>query len=340
MCHDSLSVELVLEEIGSVVHPTMEKYLASEASPAFREALLYPVKTGAMRSGAALVMLSARVAGGKDEAILASAAFGLAQGIILTVDEVANKNELGGGGVTSTRSEFGQATAILIAAKYREAIAKILSRSRHSDILGNLVSKVLDGVLEGEMFAALVEKSAKGDPLFGSTLESTASDDRSYMVEAKAGLLFAGCCRAGAIVAGASKEIEEALASYGFNLGCLLQIKGDASDVFGAQQEFGDSIDRDSVKHKVRDLVLLLSLQSLCEEKKEVLSEGLARGFTTQEEIRETMNMLSSAGLEEECLALASKYQSALEKALSRLPDSQAKSTLEALPEVLLGGRC
>jgi len=334
-----LPVERALEGIGAIVDPVIEKYLVSEVNLAFTETLMYQIETRARRLEPMLVVLSAEAAGGKAEATSAAAAFELAHSILLIIDDIVDKSELRRG-APSARRKFGRATAILIARKYREAIVRILNQSKHSQELENLVSKVLDDALEDEMLNASLERAAGDEPLFKSLMKkSVATNNYLRIIRAKTAVLFEGCCRAGAIAADAPKQIEEALASYGLNLGYLFQIRDDVLDIFGAEQEFGKKIGKDLMVHKARNTVVLLALQRLNEEKKEILLERLARESTTQEEITDTMNMLRSAGLEEESLAFASKYEDAIEEALSKLPDSEAKSKLEALPEILLGRR-
>ena len=336
MHREFLPVERALEGIGAIVNPVIEKYLTSEANPAFAETLMYQIETRRRRLEPMLVMLSAEAAGNKAKAIPAAAAFELAHDIILIIDDIVDKSELRRG-APSTRRRFGQATAILIARKYREAIVRILNQSKHSDELENLVSKVLDNALEDEMLDTSLERAARDEPLFKSFVKkSIVTDNHLQMIKTKTAVLFEGCCRAGAIAADAPKQIEETLASYGLNLGYLFQIRDDVLDIFGVEQEFGKKIGKDSMEHKARNAVILLALQRLSEERKETLLERLAKESTTHEEITDAVNMLRSAGLEEESFAFASKYEDAMEEALSKLPDSEAKSTLEALPEILL----
>jgi len=232
-----------LEDVSSVIDSFIEKHLTSNAYPAFREALMYPIKAGGKRVRPMLVMLSAEAAGGRaEDAIPAAAAFELAHNGTLIFDDIIDKGELRRG-TFSAWKKYGQSAAILIALRYREAIVRVLDQSKHSHELESLLSRVIDDIIEGEMLDISLERGGRDDPLFlGFRKKNITIDDYLFMIGKKTATLFEGCCKAGAIVADASSDVQQALASYGLNLGYVFQITDDVLDIFGAEEEFGKKI--------------------------------------------------------------------------------------------------
>src|SRR6266508_1300526 len=75
----------------------------------------------------------------------------------------------------------------------------------------------------------------------------TAATPEAYaaMITRKTGVLFACACRLGAIAAGAAKDVEEAYAAYGLELGLAFQEQDDLLGVWGRAAETGkpDALD-------------------------------------------------------------------------------------------------
>src|SRR6266545_1310102 len=75
----------------------------------------------------------------------------------------------------------------------------------------------------------------------------TAATPEAYaaMITRKTGVLFACACRLGAIAAGAAKDVEEAYAAYGLELGLAFQEQDDLLGVWGRVAETGkpDALD-------------------------------------------------------------------------------------------------
>lgn len=327
-------VRRALEATGAVVDPVIEKHLAHGADPTLTEILTYQIKTVGTKLAPMLVMCSAEVAGDRASSIPAAAVFELAHNILTIVDDIVERRKFRGGFPT-TWKKFGQTAAIFIAQRYREAIFGILNRCDSPDRLENLVSNVLDSTLEEEMLGVLLERSeGVVSPFVSHRGQGTATDARQRVIKTRTTTLFEGCCRAGAIAGSAPKQVEEALVSYGFNLGCLFQVRDDALDILRAGNRLGKDTSR-KLRRKVRNIVILLGPGRLSKDNRRILRR-LVEEPATREEIMDAVNLLRSAGFNEECISLAARYKQATEEALSTLPNSEARSTLEALSNIPL----
>lgn len=74
--------------------------------------------------------------------------------------------------------------------------------------------------------------------------------DYISMIGLKTGVLLACSAKMGALIAGASREIRDALYQFGYRLGLAFQIADDYLDTFGDQQIFGKKIGDDIVNDK------------------------------------------------------------------------------------------
>lgn len=75
---------------------------------------------------------------------------------------------------------------------------------------------------------------------------------KQYMrtIRLKTGVLLAASCAMGALMAGAPKEVVDALYEYGVNLGLAFQLRDDWLDVYGNAKELGKDIGSDIVNRK------------------------------------------------------------------------------------------
>ena len=76
--------------------------------------------------------------------------------------------------------------------------------------------------------------------------------EKAYMdtIFRKTGALMEACCRVGAILGGANRETEEAVASYGKNIGIAFQLVDDALDFTGDESLWGKPLGADLAEGK------------------------------------------------------------------------------------------
>jgi geranylgeranyl diphosphate synthase type I len=329
-----------ISELSKKVEPYLEKYLAHATYPELKEAMLYQVRTGGKRIRPVLVMLSAEAAGGKaEDALPAAAAYEIAHNTTLLFDDIIDKGEVRRGSPTM-RIQYGEVTSLFTCFRYREAMERALKDSRNSARLSQLMSKVIDNVLEGGMLDLLLEARARDEPFLKEHHKNGVTmGEYLLMVKKKTSSLFEGCARSGAIVADASTEVEDALGDYGVNVGCLFQATDDILDIFGDEQELGKKIGKDLASHKLGNIVVVLALQKLDPTSRRLLLSALSAEELSESRIAATIKMLKDAGLQEDATEAASKFEEETQASLESLPDSEAKEILAVLPGLLLHRR-
>ena len=102
---------------------------------------------------------------------------------------------------------------------------------------------------------------AEGEVLQLITANNSATSEQAYLevVRAKTAELFAAACRIGAIVAGRPSSEEEALRTFGLNLGIAFQIVDDVLDYSGEQERWGKTVGDDFREGKIT-LPLILAI--------------------------------------------------------------------------------
>jgi octaprenyl-diphosphate synthase len=100
---------------------------------------------------------------------------------------------------------------------------------------------------------------AEGEVLQLMTTNDTQTSEDTYLevIKAKTAQLFAAACRIGAVVADRPRIEEEALESYGMNLGIAFQLIDDVLDYSAKQATLGKSIGDDFKEGKISLPVIL-----------------------------------------------------------------------------------
>ena len=119
---------------------------------------------------------------------------------------------------------------------------------------------VADGSLG--VLAVLSEASsviAEGEVLQLTTNNNAETSETAYqdVIQAKTAKLFSAACRIGALVADRPKVEEEALETYGMNLGITFQLIDDVLDYSASQAELGKTIGDDFREGKITLPVIL-----------------------------------------------------------------------------------
>ena len=112
--------------------------------------------------------------------------------------------------------DFLLARALAIAAKTQEP--RVIS------VIANITQAMSQGEIDQ------LEKKGRTD---------LSEDQYLEIIERKTAVLIQGSCQSGAIIAKASREKEEALASYGYHLGMAFQMADDLLDYTATAQELG-----------------------------------------------------------------------------------------------------
>lgn len=104
------------------------------------------------------------------------------------------------------------------------------------------------------------------------TQEEVSIDEYIRMIYLKTAVMFAGCLKSGAILAGADEESQEALFQVGINLGIAFQLVDDFLDVYADTTVFGKSLGGD-IRDNKKTYLYLKAMQDASPEEKPLLKQ-------------------------------------------------------------------
>jgi len=200
-----------------------------------------------------------------------------------------------------------------------------LCSSVNSQYASRRVADATNTVCEGE----LLQNHYSGD---------LTPDEARYfdIVGRKTGALTAVACELGGAFAGASPDVVAELRRYGLQAGIAFQIVDDVLDLVGDEGEVGKTLGRDWALGKLT-LPLIHCLQSARDD---VQIELRAALFDRSRFDREQIcALLERTGSIEHAVSVARQYTADALVALDSLPPSEARSSLEAMAEFIVGRR-
>lgn len=137
------------------------------------------------------------------------------------------------------------------------------------------------------------------------------------------------CCEAGALIAGASTEVQKALHDYGHHVGMAFQIIDDLLDYRGDKAKTGKPIATD-FREGQATLPLIYLKGSLSEQEASVARQKFGSGVT-DDEIRMISGWMATRGSFDRAEALAHEHVNSALAALAKLPETPARDLLEAV---------
>jgi len=180
-----------------------------------------------------------------------------------------------------------------------------------------ILSKTTTAIAEGEVLQLL-------------NCNNPATTEEKYLevISRKTAILFSAATRLGAVISGATPEIEKSLADYGQHLGMAFQLIDDALDYTSSKDELGKNLGDDLAEGKPT-LPLIYAIEKGIKEQANVVIEAIKTGsrdsFNAVYEIVKATNAISYTELRAE-----EEAQKAID-AISTLPDSEYKNALELL---------
>jgi octaprenyl-diphosphate synthase len=226
-------------------------------------------------------------------------------------------------GRRSVNSRWGNDMTVLLGDfLYTKSMAMALSQD-NLPIL-RLLSDVTLRMIEGEILE--IER--------GGNMAVT-EEDHLDLIRRKTADLFAACTRIGAILGGAGREREEALARYGLNLGMCFQMVDDLLDFTADEETLGKPVANDLREGKVTLPVVYLLRHAVDGDAEKVRAVLEDRGFArvSREEI---VRLAGDRGALEEARSLAERYAEAARADLLVFDASPYRDALEALPGFIL----
>jgi octaprenyl-diphosphate synthase len=225
------------------------KGMFTTVAPAISEIGDYILNGGGKRIRPLLSILSSRMfnSGGEKTDLLACSVESIHTASLLhddIVDDASIRR-----GRAPAHSLYGDKLTILVGDYlYTNAmrVASSLGDQRIMDALSGATAKMSEG--------EVLQLSIKGD-------FDTSEEEYMEIIKNKTAILISSVCLSGAILGSASKEEEDAMASFGLKLGLVFQIADDVLDYMAEENTLGKSLGKDLEEGKIT-LPLIYLLQS------------------------------------------------------------------------------
>ena len=227
-------------------------------------------------------------------------------------DDVVDESALRRGRATAN-SMFGNAASVLVGDfLYSRAFQMMVSvnRMRVLDVLADATNVIAEG--------EVLQLMNMHDP-------DLAVQDYLQVIRFKTAKLFEASARLGAVLAGASADVEEACANYGRSLGTAFQLVDDLLDYEGNSDELGKNVG-DDLREGKPTLPLLVAMERATETELALLRHAIEHGEL--EKLPEILAIVKRTGALEATRASARAESEQAQAALSALPPSAAREAL------------
>ena len=218
----------------------------------------------------------------------------------------------------SINSQFGNQTAVLM--------GDWLYMSAFETSLAERSLSILD------ILTAVTRKMTEGELLQLTLLGRTdASEDEYFDVIArKTAYLFSACCEIGAMLGGASLELQSRLRDYGMNLGIAFQLVDDLLDFTSSEDILGKPAGADLLEGKISlPLIFLLQRQP---EMRSAIQQVISDGSYEKVSRNSLVSALESSGALTLARERAFEYAEAARAALDGLDESPHAEALRSIP--------
>jgi octaprenyl-diphosphate synthase len=171
-------------------------------------------------------------------------------------------------------------------------------------------------------------------------LGDIAGLSREYLsiIGGKTAAFMSACSRSGAICSGAPRDVEDALAEYGFNVGLAFQITDDLLDLIGDPALTGKPIGGDIREGKVT-MPVIIALQRVTPDDRRLLEHILSSGETSPSDMAFVRKAVEETGAIEATRESASEYIARALESIRPLPQSPYHDSLTLLAEGILSRR-
>jgi octaprenyl-diphosphate synthase len=216
-------------------------------------------------------------------------------------------------------------------------------------LFGNQASVLVGDFLFARAFELMVEDGnlkvlailsaasatiAEGEVLQLVTQNDTTTTEQQYLdvIHGKTAALFAAATRVGAVVADQPPAAEEAMDSYGRNLGIAFQLVDDALDYSAAQEQLGKTVGDDFREGKIT-LPILLAFTRGSDEERVFWRRVLEEREQTEADLPHAQALMARHQALEDTISRARHYGDAALAALASFPDGPERGALAGIVE-------
>lgn len=189
---------------------------------------------------------------------------------------------------------------------------------------------VEDGSLQVlDILSSAAAVIAEGEVLQLITANDTETGEQAYLdvIRSKTATLFAAACRIGAVVAERPRVEQEALESYGLNLGIAFQLVDDVLDYSAAQATLGKTVGDDFEDGKIT-LPLILAFRRGDSEERGFWRRAVEDMDQREGDLAHAVDLMKRHGALRDTVARARHYGDMARDALGIFPESPGKDAL------------
>ena len=227
-------------------------------------------------------------------------------------DDVVDESSLRRGRQTAN-ALFGNAASVLVGDfLYSRAFQMMVSinRMRVLEVLADATNVIAEG--------EVLQLMNMHDP-------DLAVDDYLRVIRYKTAKLFEASARLGAVISGASHDIEEACADYGRSLGTAFQLVDDLLDYQGETQELGKNVG-DDLREGKPTLPLLVAMERGTTQQRALIRHAIEHGEVQR--LAEIVTIVRDTGALELTRDAARSEADKARQCLHRLPPSTYREAL------------
>ncbi|MSO46251.1 MAG: polyprenyl synthetase family protein [Acidobacteria bacterium] len=283
----------------------------------------YVQDSGGKRIRPAVLLMAARMAGYTgDQAILYASVIEFIHTATLVHDDIIDEAELRRGR-EAVHTRWGNHLTVLFGDfLYLKSMSLALSQDRLEII--RLLCDVTLRIVEGEIYQ-----------LTKNGVVELTEEEHFDIVRRKTAYLFAGCAKIGGMLGPTTREQQDALWDYGFNIGMAFQIVDDLLDFTGEEVALGKPVGGDLREGKMTLPVIHLLTRG------DARAETLIRKILHErnvsiEEWCEVRALLGHARSIDYAYSTAVEFVECAKKALYVFPPSSERDALMFLPDYVL----
>jgi len=280
--------------------------------------------SGGKRMRPAVLLMAARLSGySGDRAVLYAAVVEFIHTATLVHDDIIDDADLRRGRL-AVHSRWGNDITVLLG-DYLYIKSMALALTHDTLEIVRLLCDVTLKMIEGELY----QLTKNGDA-------DITEEEHFDIMRRKTAYLFGGCAQIGGLLGSVSKEREQALREYGFNLGIAFQLVDDLLDYTGDAETVGKPIGSDLREGKVTLPLIHLQRQEPDGIGSRIIRDAVASRSVTEDQWNELRRGLREHASIDYAYRRAIEFADGAKKHLYAFPPSPERDALVALPDYVL----
>jgi octaprenyl-diphosphate synthase len=277
------------------------------------------IAAGGKRLRPVLTLASAKMCGYENGTrhIALSACVEFIHTATLLHDDVVDESDLRRG-LASANAVFGNKASVLVGDFLFSRSFELMVEDGSRDVL-RILSHASSVIAEGEVLQLI-------------TSNDTETSETAYLdvIRAKTAQLFAAACRIGAVVADRPRVEEEALETYGMNLGIAFQLIDDVLDFSAEQAKLGKAIGDDFREGKIT-LPIILAFRRGDDEERVFWRRTLEDLQQTEDDLPRALELMTKHNALTDTVVRAQHYGAIARDSLCLFGDGEEKRALDEL---------